>query len=178
MQITLLIKADTVKQITAIDDNVEGKFMSTAIREAQDIDLCGVLGDALVAKLQDLVSSGDIAQEENAAYKELLDRYVSLFLAYGTGVRLIPMTSYRIANAGLAKVSDERISIADTTEQGRLTQSWVNLRDAYCRKMQAYLLDNSAFFPELNANKCYEMKANLHSSANQGIFLGGVRGKR
>lgn len=178
MQITLLINAKTVKEVTAIDDNVEGKYMSTAIREAQDIDLCGVLGDALVRRLQDLVDDGTIAQEANAHYKELLDRYVSMFLAYGTGVRLIPMTSYKIANAGLDKVSDERITVADTAEQGRISQSWVNLRNAYCRKMQAYVLENRAFFPEIGTDKCYEMRANLHSSANQGIWLGGARGKR
>lgn len=178
MDITLLISADRVKELTAIDDNVEGKYMSTAIREAQDIELCGVLGDRLTRRLQELVADGSIAQAGNAHYKRLLDDYVSLFLAYGAGVRLIPMTSYKIANAGLDKVSDERISVADSTEQGRIAQTWVNTRDAYCRKMQAYLLNNREQFPELDGNKCYEMQTNLHSAANQGLWLGGRRGKR
>lgn len=175
MAITLLTSAATVKELTAIDDNLEGKYMATAIREAQDLDLCGVLGDALVNRLVALVAAGTIASYP--AYKTLLDGYVSRYLAYAAAARLVPMTSYKVANAGVVKSSDERITLPDGSERSIKAQDFINTRDSYCRKMQRFILQHRSDYPEVDANGCYQMKANLHSAANQGIFLGGVRGK-
>ena len=51
----LLISEKFIKENCEISNNVSGKFLQSAIKEAQDLKLTPILGDALVAKLKDLV---------------------------------------------------------------------------------------------------------------------------
>lgn len=175
MAITLLTNTASVKRLTDIDSNMEDKYMVVAIREAQDIDLCAVLGDNLVERLVALVENGTLST--HTKYKVLVDKYVSVFLAYATASRLVPMATIKVANAGAVKATDERITTADSSERSLKAQGYVNARDAYCSKMQRYILANINDFPEVSTATAYQMKANLHSSANPGIWLGGRRGK-
>ena len=69
---TLLTSADFVRAHTSISDNVDGKYITPAIREAQDIHLRGILGDCLLARLKELVGDGRIMEPEYADYKDSL----------------------------------------------------------------------------------------------------------
>ena len=69
----LLISEKYIKENCEISDNVSGKFILSAIQEAQDLKLTPVLGEALVDKLKELVSNKTIGNAGNAAYKFLLD---------------------------------------------------------------------------------------------------------
>ena len=174
----LLISEKYIKENCEISDNVSGKFLQSAIKEAQDLKLTPILGDALVAKLKALVADRTITEEANAAYKFLLDKYVQRFLMWTVKVDIAHTTSYKLSNFGVTKTSDENMQVASKDEIIADQDYSQAKADAYCNYMQNYLLDNRALYPELSENKLHQMKANLYSAASCGVFLGGARGKK
>ena len=174
----LLISEKFIKDNCEISDNVSGKFLQSAIAEAQDLKLTPVLGEALVAKLKQLVADNEIGLAGNAAYKNLLDKYVQRFLMWSVKVDIAHTTSYKLSNFGVTKTSDENIQVASQDEIIADQDYSQAKADAYCNRMQNYLLDNRILYPELTENRCHQMRANLMSAASCNVFLGGARGKK
>ena len=174
----LLISEKFIKDNCEISDNVSGKFLQSAIAEAQDLKLTPVLGEALVAKLKQLVADNEIGLAGNAAYKNLLDKYVQRFLMWSVKVDIAHTTSYKLSNFGVTKTSDENVQVASQDEIIADQDYSQAKADAYCNRMQNYLLDNRILYPELTENRCHQMRANLMSAASCNVFLGGARGKK
>ena len=97
---TLLVDETFIKSVTNISDNIRSKLIEPAIFEAQNEDLREVLGDKLLNRLIDLVSSNDIYKEEYSNYKELLIK-CQYFLAYTVASNICILTAVKIDNAGL-----------------------------------------------------------------------------
>ena len=91
----LLTSEDIIKTYTNLNDNTSGEYIQPAMYMAQKNDLEGVLGTPLVRKLQELVATDMIEEAEYEKYKELLDDYITDFLAYATIVRIIPIYHLR-----------------------------------------------------------------------------------
>lgn len=174
----LLISEKYIKENCEISDNVSGKFLQSAIVEAQDLKLVPILGEALVAKLKELVANNQIGQQANAAYKTLLDKYVQRFLMWSVKVDIAHTTSYKLSNFGVTKTSDENVQVASQAEIIADQDYSQAKADAYCNYMQNYLLDNRTLFPELTENRLHQIRANLVSAASCNVFLGGARGKK
>ena len=174
----LLVSEKYIKDNCEISDNVSGKFLMSAIKEAQDLKLVPVLGEALVDKLKELVNNRTISDEANAAYKKLLDDYVLRFLMWSVKVDIAHTTSYKLSNFGVTKTNDENVQVA-TQEEIIADQDYSQAKaDAYCYHMQKYLLANATLYPELSEYNCGQMRSNLYSAASCGVFLGGARGKK
>lgn len=172
----LLTSEKFVKNVTNISDNLAGKYLLSAMREAQDMGLKTILGDSLFEKLKALVAAREIGTEGNEKYQELLDK-AQYYLAYLSVVEVTNKVSYKIGNFGVAKSSDENLQVASYDEITKMQFYYQSKVDFYCDTLQRWLLDNRASFPELTENTCSRIKANLHSAASCGIFLGGPRGK-
>lgn len=170
----LLTSEEFIKSVTSISDNIAGKYIQSSIREAQEEGLRGILGAALMARLESLVASGDIQTETE--YKELLDR-CQYYLAYRSIVELIRKVSYKITNFGLAKSADENLQLASLEEIVKDEAYYQSKADARCYEIQTFLLENRNDYPELKENDCCRLQANLRSAASCGIYLGGARGK-
>lgn len=164
-----------VKNTTPIFDNIGGKYIQSAIREAQEIRIKGVLGSALLARLKELCKSGAI--DKNSDYKELLD-HCQMATAYQAISELARITSYKITNKGVVKTNDERVENATESEIIRTQDYYRAKADFYVSELQRFLLDNRAKYPELSDTACNAIRSNLHSSASCGLWLGGVRGKK
>lgn len=173
----LLSSEKFIKNVTNISDNVAGKFILPSLREAQEINYRGILGDCLLTALKALVESGDIALPENDAYKDLLDRS-QYFLAYQTVVEVMNKVSYKIGNFGVAKSSDENLQVATSDEIDIQRNYYQSKADAHCYQLQTWLLEHRAEFPELKECDCSRLSSNLYSAATCGLWLGGPRGKR
>lgn len=172
----LLTSEKFVKETTGISDNVAGKYVLASIREAQEFAFREVVGDKLLGKLKELVSSREIDAPENEAYKRLLDT-AQYFLAYSAVVQIVNKVSYKVGNFGVAKSNDENLQVVSQDEIAKQEYYYQSKADAYCNLLQTWLLDNRKTLPELTQNKCNHIKATLHSAASCGIFLGGARGK-
>lgn len=171
-----LISEDFVKSTTNISDNVQGKFLQPAIRETQQIDLQSVIGTAMLNKLCDLVSANTIGNQENAAYKELLDN-CQYFMAYSVVAKLVVISAVKIDNMGPNTTSDDKVQNLSLDDTFRMQDYYIQKSDWYKNRLQEYILENRTSLPEISEAKCHDIKANLYSAADCGIWLGGVRGK-
>jgi hypothetical protein len=171
----LLISAATVRTMSNISDNISDKYLLPAIREAQEMGLRNILGYVLLEKMKTLVASGKM--EESGKYYELMD-YIRYYLVYATIAKLPMTVGYKIANMGVVRTSDEKVESASASEIIKVSDHYQSQADAYAHRMQQYLCDQYSHFPELGQTKYNQIKANLHSAASSGLYLGGARGKK
>ena len=99
MKQILLTNEDFVRSITLIDNNVQSKFLLSAIREAQEVGLQEIIGTSMMNKLKSLVDDGSINEENNIYYKSLLDE-AQLYIAYAAVANLCLITNVKISNGG------------------------------------------------------------------------------
>lgn len=172
----LLTSEKFVKEVSSISDNLAGKYLLPAIREAQDQGLKGILGDPLFAKVKEIVKYQSLDLPENEKYKELIERS-QYYLAYMAVVEVTNKVSYKIGNFGVAKSNDENLQVASYDEIVKMQYFYQSKADAYCLDLQNWILENRKSFPELTECHCRKISSNLYSSASCGIWLGGPRGK-
>lgn len=176
MKKILLVSANFIKNVSNISDNISGKLIEPAIYEAQNEGLRGVLGDALVNRLEELVDTEDIDREGYEMYKMLLTK-CQYFLAYTAIANVCMLTSVKIDNAGLQQASDDHMEPLDMDDSFRLQGFYQKKADYLCHQLQNWVLNNRAAYPELRDCDCRMMKANLFSAATTGLWLGGIRGR-
>lgn len=169
----LLISEEYIKENTAIDDNVYGKYLLPAIREAQEMGLQTIIGGSLYQGILDRVANGNVEEP----YTSLIEAFIQPYLAYKTIVDLVPVLGTKIANLGLISTDDEKAVNVSKSERDRLADYYQFRADFYCRRLQEYLCKNYTMFPELKECDCALMKANLKSSATSPIWLGGAYNK-
>lgn len=174
MKEVLLTSSEFIKSATNISDNVNEKVLSTAIREAQDIELRSVIGSKMLNVLKGMVGDGTIDDEENIKYKELLTE-TQYFLAYSVLTKLCMITTFKVDNIGISRTTDERIETVGVDDALLIKDFYQKKADYYQMLLQKYILCNR--LPEIDDNQCCEIKANLYSAASGGLWLGGIRGK-
>lgn len=172
----LLTSEAFVKGLTSISGNLNGQYVGSSIREAQEIGLRSILGDTLLDKLKDLLKNGTLDAAGNEAYKDLVDK-CQYYLAYSAIVEICVKTSYKVANFGVTKTQDENLQVATHDEMSKMQFYYQAKADACCYSLQNFLLNNCSSYPELTEGCCARIKANLKSAASCGIFLGGARGR-
>lgn len=171
----LLISEEKIKSESGLNDNIYGKSLLPAIREAQQIGLCPIIGEALYDSLCTMVDNGSITADTNSNYKYLLDNYISYYLLYKVISDLIPTIGVKIANIGVVISNDEHIANLSEDERNRVDTYYLYRSDFYCKRLQNYLLENKELFPELDECSCNQMKANLDSASSISLWLGGAR---
>lgn len=174
--IPLLASEEFVKRISPISDNLSGKYLLSALREAQEIHLKSVIGSALLERCKELIADGSIDDITNADYAELVER-CRYYLAYWAIAECTMTTSFKVANAGVVRTTDEHLQSPTFTEVALIKKEYQNKADFYCYELQKWLRANSSQFPELTECDCERISANLGFSATCGVFLGGPRGK-
>lgn len=172
----LLSSEAFVKSVTSVSDNLSGKYILPSLREAQEVGLKSILGDALLARLKDMLKEKTITDYDNRFYKELLDR-CQYYLSYMTIIEVTNKTSFKIGNFGVTKSNDENLQVATQDEIAKMQYYYQTKADACCYDLQNWLIEHRTEFPELNDNDCRRIQSNLYSAASCGIFLGGARGK-
>lgn len=192
MKEVLLTSERFVKDVTSISDNVAGKYLLPSIREAQDITLREIIGGALLTRLKELVETdafhGDFNYDFNddffteaqieglEHYKAVIER-AQYYLAYRSVAELTMKVSYKIANAGVSRTSDENVQAVTLDEVKEMRDYYNSKADFYCLLLKRFLCAHANLYPELSECKCDELRANLRSAATCGVWLGGARGK-
>lgn len=170
----LLTNEQYVRGITNIDNNVQSKYLLSAMRESQEIELQEIIGSSMLNKLKNLIFTREIADEKNIVYKSLLDE-CQLFLAYQSIVKLCLTTSVKISNGGLQQTSDENLTVLNIEDTFTVQEHYQQKADYFGKRLQAYILENKEDLPEISEKTCNGIKATLHSAASTNIFLGGAR---
>lgn len=170
----LLSSEAYIKSVLNISDNIAGKYLLPSLREAQEIGLRGILGDCLLDAIKGMVKANDLS----GAYKSLVEHpYFQNYLAYQTAVELVGRVSYKVANFGVVKSTDENLQVATQDEIAKQQCFYQAKADSYCNLLQHFLLDNRTDYPELTCECCKRIESNLYSAATCGIFLGGARNR-
>lgn len=172
----LLTSEEFVKSYSNISNNVNGKYLRVAIREAQEIELRGILGSCLLNRLKELVDSEEIELPENGIYQEILDQ-CQYFLAYTAVKNLCLTTSFKIDNIGVSQTYDENIQSMSLEDTYNIMEQYARKADYFCGLLQEFLLSRKSFIPELSDSQCSCIQANLYHAATGGIWMGGRRGK-
>lgn len=173
----LMTSPEFIREVTNIGDNVNGKVLQTAIREAQDIELKQVIGCALYDKLVRLIVDEQINEQEYIAYKDLLDE-CQYFLAYMVVSKLCIITSYKIDNVGVVQTNDENILNASLDDIVNISSIYEKKADYYRFILQGWILNHKDAIPEIDESCCRSITSHLNNAASGGVYLGGQRGKK
>ena len=126
-----LITETEIKTYSTIDMNVAGKYLTEAIRSAQNIDLCQIIGSKLLSKLETIVESGDIELDAYKAYKYLLNGYIKDFLLYSVQENLVIPISYKFTNAGIMITEDEKMYQPDKSKIDLIKDYYTDKKNYY-----------------------------------------------
>ncbi len=189
MEYQLLTNEAFVKALMPISDNLAGKYLAPALMEAQEMGLKPILGSLMVARLQEMLADGEVTGDFSldfnkdfangsgpVLYKTLLHK-CQFYLAYKAVAELLPKISYKIANMGLVKTSDDRVDNASRDEVDANIEYYESKADFYCMEIQQWVLAHASELPEITEYECGKIRAHLFDAASCGIFLGGPRGR-
>ena len=176
MRNVLLTSPDFIRQNSNISDNLNSKVLATAIREVQDDQLNEILGELLVDKLCELVETHEIDNEENEAYKWLIEKS-QMFLTYSVIAEVILKTNFKIDNAGLVQTRDENMDYASLDDSLTIKSHYEKKASHYAYLLQNYCMEHRQELPELTEHQCWKIQSTLYSAATPSVFLGGARGK-
>lgn len=166
----LLISETYLKEHSSLSENVFGKYILPAIKEAQEMNLVQVIGECLYNVLCDMVDSGDISLPENEVYKELLDNYVMDFLVYAVQSNLVPLLNAKLGNIGSVVSNDEHIQTLSQTNVELLVNYFKERADFYAKRCQEFVMKNKEAIKLCDCS-CWSVKGSDYLSAS-GIFLG------
>lgn len=173
-QRVMLCSVKDVKSIGAISENVDDKYVSSAIWDAQEFRLITIIGQKLLDKLKSLVDTN--AMHDNPAYEHLAN-LCSNYLQYQAMANLCLITSFKLTNAGVVTTQEDKAVNVSMKDLAVIRGEYQSMADAKIKHLQAYLKDNRTSYPELRENRKCEQRANLNTMENCGIWLGGKRGK-
>lgn len=170
-----LISPNSVKKATNISNNVDEKYLNSAIREAQDVNLQMTLGTKLLDKVKNLVKSGDISATTNEDYKTLLDDHIYYFLLYQVVSTVVPLVAIKINNIGVTQNSDEHNDALSYNNIMKLRELYLGKAAFYNKRLIEFLKENKDKYPELKENKDTDIQPQKSADEVSSIFLGGNR---
>lgn len=132
----LLISEDYLKTESFLDDNVSGKYLLTAIKMAQDIELQSIIGTKLLHSIQKKVFDNVIDLEDNWRYKDLLDNYIQPFLLYQVLSEIVIPISYKMSNFGVMQSSDEKDYAVDNKQINLVKKFYFDKANVYKERLQ------------------------------------------
>lgn len=159
-----LVSAQTVKENTPMNTNVDDGLINTAIIDAQTINIQQACGTILYKKILSLVEDGSISNEENEKYKNLLDEYIQPAIISWTYVYSIPSIHTKVMNVGVVQQSSENSNSADLKNTQFILDDARNRAQYYTELLTRYLIANcKELFPEYLENKKFdETRPTLH----------------
>lgn len=149
-----LIDADSVKASSLVNYNCEDEMIGYAIREAQNVYLKEILGDALLNKCIELASGDTLDNEGNEAYEELVDNYIFEYLSAKAQECLLVPISFKIRNIGVSQDSDTNVLTQQLDTVKDLQGHYRTLSIDKANRLKCFLRENYNAFPELKNGSC------------------------
>lgn len=157
----MLISPQKVKTYGVINLNVNESEIGNAIRISQNVYLIDIIGSDLVEHVQQLVFNkvkgitGDtIDDEQNVAYKTLLDEYLTPVLVYRTAVELCSILSLKIRNMGVIKNNDTNVQAGDADDIVAMSEYYGTFFNDAVNKLMDFLCKNKKAFVEVPDGFC------------------------
>tara|TARA_B110000008_G_C16896110_1_gene534814 strand:+ start:72 stop:650 length:579 start_codon:yes stop_codon:yes gene_type:complete len=152
MAYVLLISEQKLKDSSSINLQVDNEILLPYILQSQTLYVETKLGTQLYNKLKDLITNNTIGLPANAAYKTLLDDYISFVLVNYSFYHVIPFLRFKVENANIFSKTSETGNALSTEEAQSLREEIVNTAQYYTERMIDYICNNISSFPEYNQN--------------------------
>lgn len=157
----LLINENVLKSETILNDNVGAELIRPAIEASQDMYLQQLIGTELIDKLYQLVVDKTINDDVNAAYKTLIDDYITNYLKYKVLAEITIPLAYKYRNAGVVQSTGDHYQ-QSTLRDATMVQNHYEMRaNFYADRLTRYLIANCNTFPEyMSTRDAADMRAN------------------
>ena len=152
MSYVLLISEQKLKDSTAINLNVDVNILLPYVLQAQTLYIEPKLGTQLYEHIKGLIQAGTIGNVGNAAYKTLLDDYISFVLVNYSFYHAIPYLRFKIENGNIYSKTSETGTALTTEESQSLREEISNTAQYYTERLIEYIRNNTSFFPEYSTN--------------------------
>ena len=152
MAYVLLISEQKLKNSSSINLQVDNEILLPYILQSQTLYVETKLGTQLYNKLKDLITNNTIGQPANAAYKTLLDDYISFVLVNYSFYHVIPFLRFKVENSNIFSKTSETGNALSTEEAQSLREEIVNTAQYYTERMIDYICNNTSSFPEYSTN--------------------------
>jgi hypothetical protein len=180
MAYVLLISEQKLKDSTAINLNVDVNILLPYVLQAQTLYIEPKLGTQLYEHIKGLIQAGTIGDAGNAAYKTLLDDYISFVLVNYSFYHAIPYLRFKIENGNIYSKTSETGTALTTEESQSLREEISNTAQYYTERLIEYIRNNTSDFPEYSTNSgadvnpdknAYYNSMNLERPNQQGTRL-------
>jgi hypothetical protein len=156
------IDPEFIKTYTSLNDSVLEGYFDGNLQIAQDVHIQDRLGDTLYIKIQTLISSGDITDPGNAAYKTLLDNYITYSTLWWFMVEHNQDLYMKVDNGGMVtRTSDDTTQVTRTDKLDQKNQ-WLSRAEYYTKRLVEYLCTNSSSFPEYSQSVLIHPKTDTY----------------
>jgi hypothetical protein len=152
MAYVLLISEQKLKDSTAINLNVDVNILLPYVLQAQTLYIEPKLGTQLYEHIKGLIQAGTIGNVGNAAYKTLLDDYISFVLVNYSFYHAIPYLRFKIENGNIYSKTSETGTALTTEESQSLREEISNTAQYYTERLIEYIRNNTSDFPEYSTN--------------------------
>ena len=146
MATVLLISEQTLKSYSLVNGNVDSQYILPAIQYAQDEGLQPLLGTRLYRTLCALVENNQI--QENEAYKELLDVYITPYLINKVMADIQVPVSFKIRNQGIIQNTGDNTYVPQIKDIQYVQQYYNNKADFYANRLSDFLCANVNTYKE------------------------------
>jgi len=166
----LIISVDTLKQRTAIHDNIDEKLIFPEIKAAQDLFIHPICGTALYNKILNDINASSLSGN----YKVLVDSYLVDTLCNYVISELPTALNYQFWNKGVGVATSENTNQPTMSELFDIASKYKNRAEAYQKKAIFYLKQNApSMFPEyLNPGTGIDVIIPDRVGYSSPIFLG------
>lgn len=167
---TYFISIDEIKQNNVINANVDTEYIEPALREAQDIFLREILGDALYNAIENRINDNNLTGK----YVTLVNQYIKPYLENRMLASLVVPLAMKIRNAGVIQQYDQGFNQSSVKDVNYLADYYNNRVEFYENRMTEYLKKNAADFPEYGySSENITNPTQTHTAGT--IYLGGGR---
>jgi hypothetical protein len=166
MSYVLLISEQKLKDSTAINLNVDVNILLPYVLQAQTLYIEPKLGTQLYEHIKGLIQAGTIGDAGNAAYKTLLDDYISFVLVNYSFYHAIPYLRFKIENGNIYSKTSETGTALSTEESQSLREEISNTAQYYTERLIEYIRNNTSDFPEYSTNSGADISPNKNAYYN------------
>ena len=141
---TYFISIDEIKQNNVINANVDSEYIEPALREAQNIFLREILGDALYNAIENRINGNNLTGK----YATLVNQYIKPYLENRMLASLVIPLSMKIRNAGVIQQFDQGFNSSNVKDVNYLADYYNGRVEFYGNRMTTYLSKNINDIPE------------------------------
>lgn len=159
-----LVSVQKLKDRTIINNNVDDSLLSSAIQEAQEIELQQILGTKLYRYILEIISNGLIHTVGYEKYKLLLDEYCTKVVTYAAALRALPAIHFKVMNKGVNNQNSDNSQPTSLQELEFVMDRVRNDIEFFSQRLSNYLLEHRIDYPEYMGNyKIDEIQPNVQN---------------